>query len=260
MLAILNDANAEWIRTFKRGSGEPPVFMKKETGFDLIADTTLSAAQAASASTTSLTDSSDFAASGAIAVWDDNTSDIEEYTSNAANVLSGVTGADFAHESGDTVQALYALPSNFGTFRSTEDAPDGVITDSGIPLYFTSGEPRNYRYAIYDNGTTKYIQPPKGLTSGALRVYYNKKSTVLDETTDTVDVPSDYQFFLVYRLVEHGRRVRGENADKVQESRMMANELLLQAQKEKNVGKMFRTRPIGRMKNPEASIYRTNFR
>lgn len=258
MLRVLDDANREWQRAFRVG-GEPPQPIRKQTAFDLVADTTLSAAQASGATTASLTDSSSFGSSGALAVWDDATPDVQEFTGNAANALSGVTGCDWAHESGDTVQLLYALPSNFGSFRSTEDSPEGVRTDGGYALTFTSGDPNNYRFTTYDNGTTKYLWLPRGM-SGSVIVTYNKANTTIDEGTDTVDWDVAYDFFGIYRLVEHGLRARGNNADKIQEAHLLANEKLRDAMKDRNVGKMIRVRPMGRARNPELSLYRTNFR
>lgn len=258
MLKVLDDANREWQRAFRK-SGEPPKTMQKEFGIDLVADTTLSAAQAASAVTASLTDSSSFTSSGAIAIWDDSVADIEEFTSNAANVLSGVTGADWAHESGDTVQLLYALPSNFGSYRATDQAQDGVMTDSGISLNYTSGQPNEYQFSEYNNGTTRYLWLPRGM-SGSVRVFYNKISTTIDETSDSPDWDTAYDFFGIYRLVEHGLRSRGNNPDKVQEARFIADGKLLDALKDKNVGKIVKTRPIGRRTNYDSQLYRTNFR
>lgn len=244
MLAVLNSVNAEWKRTFRRGAGEPPKVLAKETAFDLKSSTTLSADQATSDTTTSLTSGTDFDTSGAYVIYDDGMPDIQENTGKSSNTLSGVTGNDWAHESGDTVIKLYALPSNFHSFRASPNNPEGVEVGN-TPYLYVPDDPQSGQFSLYDNGTTKYLWMPIGV-SGSCRVFYNKNSTTIDETTDSVDVPVEYEWFLVHRLVEHGRRSRGDNPDKVMESKNQGDMILREAQAEKNTSKIARTRPIGR--------------
>ena len=252
-LAQLNHANAEWQRTFRRSGGAPPTFLERETGIDLIASTTLTAAQTTASTTAVLTSASSFASSGAIAVYDDGMPDIEEYTSNAVLTLSGVTGVNWAHESGDQVSSLYVLPSNFGSFRAQEGFGDGMKIGN-TPYTFTSGVPEGARFSIYDNGTTKYLWTPLGLT-GSVLIAYNKVSNTIDETTDTVDVPVEYEWFLVYRLVEFGLRSRGDDANLIAEAKQMGNTILRESQVEKNITKIAHTRPISRNRSMSEDDY-----
>ena len=243
MLQALNLANAEWLRTFKR-YGEPPRERKSEYGIDIIAQTTLSADQASGATTASLTSSSSFPSSGAIVVYDDGMPDIELYTGNAANVLSGVTGVNWGHESGDQVSCLYALPSTFGTMRSTTEAPEGVTVNS-IPYFHSPDNPQTHHYSLYVSGSTTYLWLPLGL-SGSARVVYNSLRTTIDEVTDEVDVPVEYENFLVWRLVEHGAISKKDDPNLPMYAKAKGDEVMRQALQERNVTRLPNLRPIQR--------------
>jgi hypothetical protein len=228
LLAIIDNANQEWQAIWKTTGGEPQKVFQGEMGGATITDTTLSAAQAVVDVTASLTDSTSFPSSGAVVVYTDNMGDVEEFTGNTGNTLTGVTGIDFAHNLGDTVSATYALPSTFMDFRAVEGSGDGVIVN-GVAYYYTSGVPLSLQFSVYDNGTTKYLLLPRGV-SGNYQVYYNKATTHIDATTDTVDVPTVYEYFLVWRLVEHIHRVKGSDVSRSMEARQLGNAELLRAQ------------------------------
>lgn len=242
MLAWLNHCNAEWKRTFRRGAGEPPRLFAKETAVDIKAATTLDEDVATSDVSFDLASASDFDSSGAFVVYDDGMPDIIEYTGKSSNTISGATGIDWGHEDGDRVIKLYALPSNFHSIRSTPECRDGVQVNN-TPYFFVPDDPKGAQYAIYDNGTTKYLWLPQGL-SGSARIFYNKSSTTIDETSDSVDVPAEYEWFLVCRLVAHGYRARGDQPGLDVPFDQMADKILREAQAEKNTAKIARTRPI----------------
>lgn len=240
MLQWLNNANAEWRELF-RISGEPTEAMRKEDGFTLSTETTLSADASEGDTTLSVTDSTLLPSAGAAVVWTDDGFDVIEYTSSAANVLSGVTGIDVdTLLEGSTISAIYALPSNFDDFRAVEGAPHGVMVDG--PHLQTSGVPIGNQFALYDNGTSTYIIFPKG-QSGKATIFYNRASTTIDEATDVVDVPVKHQMFLVYRLVAHIKRVQ-RDLQSAQYFDALADKEVSLAQKAKNLHKIIRTRPI----------------
>lgn len=243
LLRVLNLANLEWLRSFRRGGGEPPTPLMREAGYTLIASTALAADITTSSTSITVDSSSGASSSGAFVIYDDGP-DIGEFTGNSSNTLSGVTGLGYAHEDGDEVSFLYALPSNFADFRSSADSPYGV-TVSGVPYIYTTGEPPPGHFSLYDNGTTKYLWFPRDLT-GEATVSYNKSGTTLDDLADTVDVPADYDNFLVYRLVEHGFRALGADPSRAIEAKQVADRVLMEAHMEKNIGKKVRTRPFGR--------------
>lgn len=239
MLAYLNFANAEWIRAYRRSGGEPPDFIAREKIITLVSDSALNGAITTASTSIILDSGTDFDTSGAIVIWDDQP-DIVEHTGKSSNTLSGATGIDVDHADDTAVQKLYALPSNFASFRTTDEAPEGVMVGSD-PYLFTSGRPEAFKYATYDNGTTTFLWMPRNLT-GSVKVFYNKKSTTIDETTDTVDVPVEYEQFLVYRVAANGHRVRAEE-DRANYLDQKANEIMMEAQKEKNTRKITRVRP-----------------
>lgn len=239
MLTVLDKANREYLRTFRRSGGDPKA-LEAETGYDLITDTALAADVASGATSFTVDDSSDGESAGAFVIWDDNTADFGTYTGNAANALSGVSGIQFAHEEDDTVQFLYALPSDFGSLRKEGDNGDGV-TINGLPYFYTEGEPQGFYFSIRGD----YLWFPRGV-SGSAFLKYNAEATTIDADDDSVQVPEDYDFFLVYRLVEHGRRVRGDNADKVIEAKVEADKILRQAMIEQQHSRGVRVRPIAR--------------
>jgi hypothetical protein len=242
MLKQLHHANMEWLRSFRRGAGEPPILQKKETAFDLVASTTLATAQTSGAVTADLSSGTDFDDAGAFVIYTNGMPDVQENATKSSNTLTGVTGGDFAHAAGDRVIKLYALPSTFHSFRSTPTCPGGVQVNN-TPYSFASDDPKIGEFSLYDNGTTKFLWLPQGI-SGDCRVLFNRLSTTIDATDDTVDVPAEYELFLVYRLVAHGHRVRGIEPGVDIQWEQMANGVLREAHMEKNVGKMPHLRPI----------------
>lgn len=243
MLKALSDANLEWLRSFKRGSGTRPTVFLRETGFDLVADTTLSADQATTDVTASLTSAADFDSSGAYCVWDSNMPDVQFNTGKSTNTLTGVTNIGFAHESGDPVQKLYKLPSDFKAFRAAENYGDGVRVN-GYPYGFMDGPPDDGYFSSYDDGTNKYLWLPRGL-SGSASVLYEKTSTSISTLDDTVDVPEDYQFFLVWRLVQFALFGRGDDDATFQRAKAEATKVLREALAERNIGRAFRPATFG---------------
>ena len=242
MLTLLSNANLEWINQFRLGGGNAPLSFLRETGFDLITDTAL-----AEATTTATTDfdvdlSTSFPASGAGIIWDDDMPDIFNYTGNAANNLTGVTGLAFAHEDGDEVQALYPLPSSFYKFRSSTSHGDGVQLD-GIPLSFMSGIPEKGYFSLYDDGTNKYLWLPED--SGSASVLFDKAGATIDDIADTTDVPDESIFFLVWRIVQNASiPSEGQPTSLYATAKNEANEILFKALRNRNISKRIHVRPL----------------
>ena len=246
LLHVIDQADREYNNKFKLGGGEPKRTIATEDGGTLVATTTLSADAddgATSFSVASATNATD--GGGAAAIWDENMPDIVEYTNGSASPITGVTLLDFAHESGDLVQWLPALPSNFGSFRGTDDNPGGVWVN-GVPFQPVSGVPYTAQYRLYDNGTTQYILFPQGLT-GDYFLRYNKSGTTIDEESDNVTVPVEDEDFLTFRLVEHCYRTLDPVgfATLAEIARRNANKILLDALKRRNLNKRLRVgRPV----------------
>lgn len=240
MLKSLHSINNDWRRAFRRG-GEPPVFMKKEEGIDLVADTQLNGGVAENAISVVLADASGLETSGAVVIWDDGQPDTVEYTGVSTNTLTGVTGVDWDHEDEDGVQVLYALPSNFGSFRATDDSPYGVSVN-GVPYQPASGKPTAGTFGVYDNGTTKYLWLPQG-AAGTAFITYNKNSTTIDDSADQVDWEPQYDDYGAYRLAAIIFGIRGKFDFKV-DANNEARRLLREALKDRNIGKYVHVRPF----------------
>lgn len=238
LLAVIDKANREYYNKFLIGGGEARSDRSAETGGTIIAGTELAEGVTSATTDFDVDSSSAFVSSGALAIWDNLDPDFCEFTANAANNFSGVTGIDYNHETNDAVTQLYALPSNFESFRSDADSAAGVKVD-GIAYHYTTGVPVSNEFAVYDNGTTKYLFFPRDLT-GDYSVRYNKGATTISSTSSTIDVPVADEDFVIYRGVEHAYRVLNIDPNKVQEARNIADRTMLSALKRRNVGKRLR--------------------
>ena len=244
LLAILNNTVIEYHSSFEK-SGEPSSILQQETGYTIITDTALAAAVASAAVAFTVDDSSELGASGAMAIWDNNVADYVEFTANnLLTAITGVTGVGFAHEEDDVVSLLYALPSTFRSFRSTEGCEDGVTVD-GTPYFFTSGLPVNNKFAIYDNGTTKYLHFPQGL-EGDVAVTYNAAPTTVDGETDNVDIPTVDEWYAVWKVVANVAP-KLDRFDMQQLAENEAFKILSSSHMRRNVGKRPRVRPMRRL-------------
>lgn len=246
MLPALSDGNMKWARAFY-GSGAPPILFQRDTGFDLADDTHLNGA-ITTASTSVIVDSSDDfdTTDGAFVVWDDAMADVIFYTTNtvASETFSGVTNIGFAHEDDDAVQKLYKLPTNFGTFRMSPDHGDGVQLN-GIPLFYRGGPPDPGFFSTVTDGTNTFLWLPRNST-GSASVWYNKTSATIDSVDDTVDVPDEFKFFLVWHLVAYAYIGRADEVNLMLYAQNESNKILQEALRVRNTGRKIRTRPLGR--------------
>ena len=238
LFVMLNAANNEWVEAFKVGAGEPPQRIKKEGGGTIVASTDLDGAVATTDTTVDVTSATDLDSSGAIVVYDGGMPDTIEYTGVSTNQLTGVTGIGFAHSDADQVVKLYALPSDFDDLRSAEGFGDGVRVNN-TNYEYTSGVPSGSQFSLYDNGTTTYLWFPLD-SSGDFSVLYNKNSTTIDDSTDTVDIPDSQphnQLFLVYRLAEYLYRDILSIPDKAQGAKNLADTILSRELKKQWINK-----------------------
>ncbi len=241
LLSILNSAVVEWFTSFEK-SGEPPSLVRKEVGYTLVTDTDLNGALASGATSIIVDSSASFGSSGAVAIWDNERADYVEFgANNLTTTLTTVTGVSFAHEDEDTVSLLYALPSNFDGFRSEEGYEDGVSVD-GVPYRFTTGDPIAFQFAIYDNGTTKYLHFPRG-RAGDVFVRYNATPTIVDGESDPVDIPVKFDDFALFRVVQYAALKLGR-MELYQDATKNAADILHTAHVVKNIGKRPRLRPM----------------
>lgn len=244
--AIMDGQN-RWQDAFQQG-GEDQVSSQRETGFDLVSDTNLNG-DITTASTSIIVDASDDfdTSDGAVIIWDDAIPDYINYTTNtiATETLSGVTGIAFAHEDDDSVQKLYKLPTNFGSFRESANWGDGVLVN-GDPYKSMNGPPSPGFFSMYDDGTNKFLVLPRGLT-GSASVLFNAAYATIDSTDDTVSVPDRWKFFLIWHCVSYCHVGREEDYGKMQFAAQKANEILQKALQNRNVNKKIHARSFGRL-------------
>ncbi len=202
MLKWLSKANMDWMTAFKRGGGSGPLGFLRETGFILAEDTAIDDVNGITSASNSITvDSQSFPdEAGAAIVWDEDLFDIFYYTSQTPTLFSGVTELAFDHDDDDVVQALYKLPATFKEFRAADGYGDGVKIGR-FPYFYMEGPPTTGYFSKYDDGTDNYLWLPQGLT-GKASVLFNKKSATIDTIDDTVDVPVEHEFFLVWRVIQ----------------------------------------------------------
>lgn len=243
MLQALSEANMKWARAFNKTG---PVVFQRETGFDLKADTAINDASGTTTASTSITvDAQTFPdAAGMAVVWDDNIPDLFSYTSQTSTLFSGVSSLAFAHEDDDPIQALYKLPTNFGSFREAPGYGDGVRI-GGMGLRYTGGPPTVGYFSMQDDGTSKYLWLPRG-SSGSASVWYNKASSTIDSTDDTVDVPEEFSFFLAWHLVAYAYIGRTSDINLMTFAMGQSEKILQDALQKRNVNKKIRTRRFGR--------------
>lgn len=243
LLTVLNAAVKEYFASFEK-SGEPSSILRKETGYTLVTDTAVNNASGVASGATSIIgdDFSGFGSSGVIALWDNDRPDYAEFgANNLTTTLSSVTGVSFAHEDNDPISLLYALPADFDGFRSEEGYEDGISVD-GRPFYFTTGNPQGRKFTIYDNGTTKYLHFPQGLT-GDVFVRYNSVPTVMDGEGDTIPIPVKDEDFALWRVIQYAAP-KLERLDMYDIATKNAYDILHGAHVRRNIGKRPRLRPM----------------
>ncbi len=245
MLTLCNQANAEWLRAFRRGGGTGPLSSLAETGFNLVADTsaTLAVSQGATSFTVGSITGWD-TSNGAGVMWNNFMPDQFFYISAAALTFSGVTNISFDHNASDVVQFLYKLPTNMKTPRNADAYGDGVQYN-GIPLRFREGPPTYGYFTIIDNGTNKWLWLPRNST-GKISILYEKNSTTIASTADLVDVPPENEFFLVWRIVQYASipKAGGMPTALFATAKQQADTMLRDALADKDIGSSVRVRPF----------------
>lgn len=245
LLTAISDANIEWLRAFRKGGGNAPIEVQRETGYTLIGDTELNGVALTGAATITTNDSSNGESTGRVVIWEDDMPDLVDYSANSGTVLTVDTaknGVSFDHADAAEVAFLYALPTNFRNFRRSQDYGDGVQLD-GSPLTYMEGPPEPSHFSMVTDGTTKYLWFHRS-ASGNASVWYDKTSSVIDSTDDTVDVPDDYQFFLAWRGIELALFGRGDNTNLLGYAQGKADKVKLEALKDRNIGRRLRVRPF----------------
>ena len=240
LFSVLTDIDYDIRRAYRRGGGNVPVAIHKDTGFTVIGETSLDGAIAITDTTITLADSSAYPESGAIVVWDQDMPDLIYYTGNTANVLSGVTDIGFAHSDGDNVQSLYALPDDFKNFYRTDEYPYGVQLN-GRQLKYTDSPPTPSNFTVRDDGT-KYLWVYRG-ASGKISVMYEKTTDAIDSLADRVGFADEWKFYYAWKAIEKALFGKGDYGIiplATNEASKIKREILMN----RNIGRRVRIRPL----------------
>ncbi len=245
LLAVLSEANRKYYDTFNT-SGEEPIVFKREFGIDLVPETTVLMDATSIDTVLYCTTTANFPQVGSVITWTQAMPDVIAYTSNDNyQQLQNVTGISFNHYAGDEVQMIYPLPSDFGGFRESPGYGDGVMLN-GIGLSYMGGFPTPGFFGLYDDGTTKYIIFARQST-GQASILYDRNTTAITAVGQTVDVPLDYQFFLIWHLVAYMYMGREDDAQKMQIAQKQSEMVLMRAVQNRNTRKVIRARSLGRL-------------
>lgn len=241
MILSVAQADREALRALRRGGGNTIVERGLEGGNTLASETAVNNSSGVAASDVTITvdSTSGFEASGAAASWTKDMPDVFYYTSLSSTLISGVTGMAFAKADNDLVQPLYALPSNFGKFRRSEDYGDGVQLN-GDPLSYIDGVPSAGKFSLRSDGTTTYLWLPRNST-GTASYLFDKDSNTIDSTDDLISLPDDWLFFYAWRTVEISLFGRGD-FEIVSLAKSKADKELLDLLKDRNIGRRGRVR------------------
>ncbi len=195
----------------------------KRTNFQTKQGTTLNGALTTASITAPLTLSTSFPASGRVWVMTTKRAlDFLDYTGNAANILTGVTGITIPHSTAEQVEQLYALPSDFAKVKQLlVDTQEYVYADyDTIPYAGTFGFVDGYILLPQNIGLhdcrLKYSACPTRLNTSTASV--DNSGTDL---TKTLDVPDDFFPYMVEMLKSYIFRNR-RMMDKAAECREIA--------------------------------------
>lgn len=241
LFQALTDIDFEVRRAFRK-NGNGPVDRALEDGFTLTSETAVNnAAGVLVADATVTVDSTTgFDSSGAAVIWTNEIPDVFFYTDVTATTFTGVTGLAFTHNDGDAIQPLYALASNFGNFRRSEDYGDGAQLN-GDPLTYMEGPPRSGHFSRRSDGTTSYLWLPRGAT-GAAGVLFDRNSDEIDSSDDLISFGPEWKFFYAWRCIELG--VFGSGIYPIMAlAKAKGDALKLDLLKDRNVGRRLRIRP-----------------
>lgn len=189
--------------------------------------TTLNGAISAGDASLILTDASSFPSAGRIVIETDRGAlDFVDYTAKATNTLTvGTEPIGIAHSSGEDVEPLYALPSNFSKMIDMRIDGDAV-EESNTSLFPTWG----YRYV------GRYLLLPKDLGTRHVSLRYTRGATYLTNTLANITtnratetgIPKDFARYPIERLKAHIYRTR-ERYDKASQCEGIASAALRDA-------------------------------
>lgn len=184
-------------------------WMRKLTNFQTKDATTLASPVAAGAATYVLTSGTDFDTTGrSVIETSKGALDFVDHTGKSTNTLtvSAATGAEtisMAHVSSERVEKLYALPSDYSKARQL------VVNTLPYRYERLDGFPPAGSFTTYG----AYILLPRGIGQQDCTLYYEAKSSTIDELTDSTNIPVDYSRWAIEKMKAHIYLVRRKRED-----------------------------------------------
>lgn len=221
-------------------------FMIDEKGFVLQSATTTTSALVTTDVTIPVTETSIFQLNtsngGAFVMYKENIPDTGIFgarsASSGAGNLTTASGISIAHDSGDSIYTLYPLPSNFGRPRAEKYKGDGCSIN-GLPLFYAgTGEPIGNKFSIFKDTTNSfdYLWVPRD-ASGNVFVRYDKAPTSISSAGTTVDVPVEYEEYIIQKVAAHVLRILSKEDSKIIDAEAQALNVLNMAFARRAIGK-----------------------
>lgn len=221
LTAVQDTQFTEWIETLnarfvraahiKHTAGGWSWMRPPPDNFNTFAKTTLNGALSAGGASVVLTSATNFDSSGRIAIETSKGAvDFVDYSSKSSNTLtvSTATGADpidIAHSSGERVEKLYALPSNYAKTIHLVMNDDVIF----LPLRDVALFP-NWHYYTQIGA---YILFPRDIGAQDFTHYYEKKAATITALADTTDIPTMAQRWAIEMTLLHLFRIRRKRSD-----------------------------------------------
>jgi hypothetical protein len=226
LLARASQINADFVNSAhtRHPLGGWSWMLAKPYPFLTKAATTLNGALAAGADTVTLTSASDFDSAGKFVI--ERASGMLEFVDNESklvNVLtvSTSTGADtvqIAHLTGEKVEKLYALPSDYSKFAWL------YVNSVVYPYQKLDQFPPGGYFTIYDS----FILMPKQIGAQDCTLYYFRKADVINAMANATNIPTEFSRFAIEKLKAHIYLVRRKRSD-IQTALNLAEEELQKA-------------------------------
>ena len=232
LIKKIDNDNKQFINAFSARSslGAAP-WMIDDDGylFQSVSETSLNGAVAVGATSVILTSATNFASSGRVWIRTSKGAiEFVDYSAKASNTLTVTSSEiDIAHASGEVVGKLHALPSDFGKIYK--------LKINNYDYSYMSYEKTRTSIDLPYHGTYTtrgdYLLLPQGLGSQDCTLWYAKKATTLStgvNGTDmalSVDVPVDFERYLIYSLVSFIQRTRRAREDSIQSMQLASLEL-----------------------------------
>lgn len=219
---LANDVQDELARSWKWD------FLNKKTLFTLADTTNLGSAVATSDTTITVGSTTNFPTSGA--VWIDH--DVINYTGITSTSLTGVTNIDIAHDSGATVELLYALPTDFARepVLFVGRSANGTLSPANyLPMDQFDSSREVFKFTVInDKDGTEFLRIFTGISQTAqIAAFHYEKTTATMTTSVNSTIPDPFALKIIPKKMAYKAMItRGDNPEN------LAKEIKIEAETE----------------------------